>query len=221
MYVAHFGLAYIFKRHVREIPLWLLFLAVQFADLLCFVLVLAGIETVRFTASENPFLRTHIEFVPISHSLISQSIIAIAVYLIFTRFGKRLWGAVLAAGIVSHWVLDFLVHISDVPVFFTQPKVGLGLWNHPWISYALEIGFVLGGAFYLFSKTRIKSLLIPGLIMVPMISGMLFAEEPPAIRSRPNARVMLILVVYIAFIVIAYFSERRKKSSAPSLHGGE
>ena len=37
--------------------------------------------------------------------------------------------AVVAAGVVSHWVLDFVVHRSDMPVLPRGPYLGLGLWN--------------------------------------------------------------------------------------------
>ncbi len=36
---------------------------------------------------------------------------------------------VVAAVLVSHWVLDFVTHRPDLPLWPTGPKVGLGLWN--------------------------------------------------------------------------------------------
>src|SRR5947208_13901419 len=42
------------------------------------------------------------------------------------------WGSgaiVVALLVVSHWVLDFVTHAPDMPLYPGSPRVGLGLWN--------------------------------------------------------------------------------------------
>ena len=57
MFVGHYGVSYVAKRVDDSIPLWILFVAVQFVDIVWASLVLLGVEKVRivpgFTAT-NP-----------------------------------------------------------------------------------------------------------------------------------------------------------------------
>lgn len=68
MFIGHYAVGFVLKKKTNEIPLWLLFIAVQFVDILAFLFVLLGIEHIKYNQSSNPFLRTIIEYVPYSHS---------------------------------------------------------------------------------------------------------------------------------------------------------
>ncbi|HEY8849376.1 MAG TPA: hypothetical protein VIO12_08785 [Thermoanaerobaculia bacterium] len=58
------------------------------------------------------------------------------IYMAMTRY---LRGAVwVALGVVSHWVLDFIVHRPDLPLYPHGPKFGLGLWNSPPATIVIE-----------------------------------------------------------------------------------
>ena len=66
---------------------------------------------------------------------------------------RRATGAarvVLAVGVFSHWVLDFVTHRPDMPLYPGSPtSVGLGLWNFRPATMAVEIAlFVVGVAIY-------------------------------------------------------------------------
>ena len=57
MFVGHFGPSYAVKSLRPAIPIWLLFIAVQFVDVLWAVLVLLGVERVRIVpgiTASNP-----------------------------------------------------------------------------------------------------------------------------------------------------------------------
>jgi hypothetical protein len=64
------------------------------------------------------------------------------------------WSAAAFVGIAvfSHWVLDWLVHRPDVPLYDNSFKVGLGLWNYPTLAFVLEIAVLFSGM-YLYTKT--------------------------------------------------------------------
>ena len=47
MFIGHYGISFIAKGMEKSIPLWLLFIAVQFVDVLWAIFVYAGIEKVR------------------------------------------------------------------------------------------------------------------------------------------------------------------------------
>ena len=55
-------------------------------------------------------------------------------------------GVVLASALLSHWMLDLILHVHDLPLIWTgTDTVGWGLWRLPLVSLALEIGLVLAG----------------------------------------------------------------------------
>ena len=64
------------------------------------------------------------------------------------------WSAAAFVGIAvfSHWVLDWLVHRPDLPLYDNSFKVGLGLWNYPALAFVLEIAVLFSGM-YLYTKT--------------------------------------------------------------------
>lgn len=69
MFVGHYGASLALKRVDKNASLGMLFLAVQFVDILFFPFVLLGIE--HFNIVENYTASTHfeLEFMPYTHSL--------------------------------------------------------------------------------------------------------------------------------------------------------
>jgi hypothetical protein len=92
---------------------------------------------------------------PYTHSLIGTGIWAAALFgIIALRERSLVTGALAGVVVLSHWVLDWLVHVPDLTIDGTPPKLGLGLWNFPWIAVPLELGLTAGAfAFYL-RRTR-------------------------------------------------------------------
>ncbi|HEU5298010.1 MAG TPA: hypothetical protein VFW08_00825, partial [bacterium] len=94
-------------------------------------------------------------------------------------------GWILGLTVVSHWVLDFLVHRPDLPLAPGAMRVGLGLWNLPAASVALEAGlFVLGSVLYLRTTTptdRTGGLALWGLVLLLSVIyiGSLAGPVPP------------------------------------------
>jgi hypothetical protein len=113
MFVGHYGVSFAAKRAEPAIPLWVLFLAVQFLDVLWAPFVLLGIEKVRivpgFTAS-NPF---DLYYMPYTHSLpgaLLWSCVGGLAYEIVARPSRRRTSVIIGLTVLSHWVLDFIVH---------------------------------------------------------------------------------------------------------------
>jgi len=85
------------------------------------------------------------------------SVVAAAIGYLFYR--DRRTSVVIGLMVFSHWVLDFIVHVPDLPLLFDgSPLVGLGLWGSGpglIISGILEVGLFAGGlAIYLVSRKR-------------------------------------------------------------------
>ena len=53
MFVGHYGVSFAAQRTKPDVPLWVLFLAVQLLDILWAPLVLLGIEKVRIVPGNN------------------------------------------------------------------------------------------------------------------------------------------------------------------------
>jgi len=210
MFIGHYGLAFILKKKAKEIPLWLIFVSVQLVDFLCFLLIILKIEKMKFLSNPNPWLRTHLEYFPFSHSLFTNIVLALIVFFVFWKFKNKLWGIILSIGVISHWIIDFVVHTPDLPLFFTGIKVGLGLWQLPWAAFFLEIILAIFGGWYLYKNSgRLFRPIILISLMLLVLSGMFFAQDPEIAAKNMTMRAVIPLVVNSIFAALAYWTERK------------
>jgi hypothetical protein len=204
------------KRVAPAIPLWVLFLAVQFLDVLWAPFVLLGIEKVRivpgFTAS-NPF---DLYYMPYTHSLpgaLLWSCVGAVVYQIVARPARRQASVVIGLAVFSHWVLDFIVHRPDLPLYDNSAKVGLGLWNAPALAFGLEVALLLGGMWLCFRGRlgRFPGTLGFGVLMCGVQAYVFFG--PPPVSDRAFA--WTALVAYAMFAsVIWWLQDRHGRSES-------
>ena len=94
--------------------------------------LLLGIEQVQINVpGANPFLTLTFLSYPWSHSLLMGLVWATlfgGAYHLMT--GYRRGAVVIGLAVVSHWVLDAVTHVPDLPLWpWSSPLVGLGLWN--------------------------------------------------------------------------------------------
>jgi hypothetical protein len=149
MFIGHYGPAFAAKPIVKPIPLWLLFVAVQWLDVCWSALVLSGIEKVRIVPGFTQGSPLDLYFMPYTHGLIGAAILSLVfgvLALLFVRERRIAAVAVVAGAVFSHWLLDFVVHVPDLPLIGDTDKVGLGLWHWLWISLPLELATLLAGA---------------------------------------------------------------------------
>lgn len=146
MFLGHYGLAFAAKRLVPHTSLGTLVLAAQLADEVWPILLLLGVERVQIRAAVQPTLRLDFVSYPITHSLLTGIAGGILIGLTYFIFRRDSRGAIVTAVLVpSHWVLDLLVHIPDLPVWPGGPKFGLGLWHSLSATIILELLFFVGG----------------------------------------------------------------------------
>ena len=143
MFIGHLALGFAAKRLEPRVSLALLFVAAQFADMLWPVLVAIGVEQVRIDPGNTAF--TPLDFVsyPYSHSLLLLIVwgVALGVACRFLVSSHRAIVVVMTGLVVSHWVLDFVTHRPDMPLYPGGPRLGLGLWNS--IPGTLAVEFAL------------------------------------------------------------------------------
>jgi len=146
MLLGHLGVALGAKRWGQDVSLGTLVLAAFWADLLWPILVFAGVERVGIEPGITAFNDVAFLHYPWSHSLLLVIFSGVALGGIYYGYGERARGAVLVGAVVaSHWFLDFLVHVPDLPLWPGGPVVGLGLWNSLPATLLLEFGILAVG----------------------------------------------------------------------------
>jgi len=152
MFLGHFGVGFGAKRAAPEVSLGSLFLAAQFVDLLWPTLLLLGVEKVRINPQALPGPPLEFVHYPISHSLLAVFGWALLLGTVYYARRRNLFAAlILGALVLSHWLLDLLVHYPDLPVVPGGGlDLGLGLWSRPGLALGLELLIFIGGlALYL------------------------------------------------------------------------
>jgi hypothetical protein len=146
MFIGHFALGLAAKRAAPRVSLGVLFAAAQLADLLWPVFLAFGLEQVRIDPGNTAL--TPLDFVsyPYSHSLLLLLAWGAAMAFVCSPFARgRRVVAVISALVVSHWILDFVTHRPDMPLYPGGPTFGLGLWNSIPGTLAVEVPMFVGG----------------------------------------------------------------------------
>jgi membrane-bound metal-dependent hydrolase YbcI (DUF457 family) len=160
--LGHLAIGFAAKPIAPIAPLWALLLASEVPDLLFLGLEAAGIEYQAITQTD---LNQGLQIInpgsnPWSHGLFMTAVWSILIAgIAFFFFRNRRTSIVLGLMLLSHWVLDFLVHPPELPLLFDgSPLVGLGLWSSGFgliISVILEIVLLaVGIAIYLRTRKR-------------------------------------------------------------------
>ena len=179
MFIGHFAVAFAAKKVAPRASLGTLVLAAAFLDVVWPVLVLAGIERFRivpgFTAV-NPF---DFVYYPWSHSLLMT--LAWSLLFAFAYFavkGDRVGAVWVGIAVASHWVLDFVSHRPDMPLYpGGSQKLGLSLWQSLPATFTVEgLMFAAGIAVYARS-TRSKDRI--GTVAWWVMVGLLLALYVP------------------------------------------
>jgi hypothetical protein len=231
VFLGHYGVAFALKRAEPKLSLGTLFVAVQFADLLWGVFLLLGWEHARIIPDFTP--GTPFEFFnyPISHSLVAAlawGVAGAALYYFWpTRDTTRHWQASAQVGlaIFSHYPLDLLVHLPDLPLAGNDsPKLGLGLWNYPVATMVAELGvLVLGVVIYVVLRSqrhpvRATRLAVLLLVLLGAYFGTQFEPLSPSTmvvaitENIGQAKLNFDMVFMLAIGGLAAWADRRATS---------
>jgi hypothetical protein len=165
MLAGHFGLAAVVKARRPELPLWSLMLSTQLMDVIFIALYLVGIEGFKPVPGTNGGYGNVIIDADYTHSLVGALILSIIAMVIAWIPWGRVNGLIIGGMVFSHWILDLLVHRGDMPILPGSmndglPRLGLGLWQIPWLSALVELAIVLTGAFLYYHaamRTAVKA----------------------------------------------------------------
>lgn len=216
MFVGHYAASLALKSFEKRASLGVLFLAVQFVDILFFPFVLVGIE--RMNIVENFTQSTHfeLEYMPFTHSLLAAMLWSIAAFALFrwVFVKKQSVAVVVALAVFSHWLLDLPVHTPDLPLWSdTSPKLGFGLWNNAIATYLFEAGLLLLALWMYLRSTKAVSaagkygmVVFVAFLLLVNVSN-IFGD--PMVDSRLGLSVFA-LSSYFLFAAIAFWLDQKR-----------
>jgi hypothetical protein len=191
MILGHLAVGFASKKLAPRTSLGTLMVAPILLDLLWPIALMLGLETVRIVPGITMF--TPFDFVsyPWTHSLLMACAWG-------TMYGGDYYwrnhdlraSTVLVFGVVSHWILDWVVHRPDLQLStWSEARYGLGLWNYPAATMTIELLMFAGGiAIYLGmtkARDRIGTFALWGFIgvMTLLYFGNAFGPPPPDLKS--------------------------------------
>jgi len=145
MFVGHLAVALVARRVEPRVNLGWFVAGVTALDLVWPIFVLMGVERVRISPGATEFTPFAFEYYPWSHSLLMSFVWGLLLVAIArtARVPSPAWPLLLAA-VVSHWVLDFVTHAPDMPLWpGDSPEYGLTLWD------SIPGTFVVEGAMWI------------------------------------------------------------------------
>ena len=213
MFIGHFAVGYAAKRWAPNLSLAVLFASAIFADLLWPVLVALGLEHVRIAPGITA--STPLEFIsyPYSHSLLTLALFGALLGWIVSALGRRPLVAIVLALVVSHWVLDVITHIPDMPLYPGGPKFGLGLWNSVPGTLVVETVMFGGGVWIYAAATNARDAIgkwaFAGLTAFLFIGFIVNANGTPP----PSVTALWIMALALGALTIwlAWFADHHRQ----------
>lgn len=208
MFAGHIGAGLAVGRAERGVNVGVFVAAALLLDFLLWLFVLLGWESVAippdFAATHQP------EFVfPYSHGLLAcaaWSVLAALLAFIVSPRHRTRWrvATLVAVAVLSHWVLDALVHRPELPLAGSGSQlVGLALWDNLPVALTLEAALV-GVGLYLFipgaTPGRYKAIALVVLSLVVMAFtavGMTIAPAAPSAAAMAASSLATLAVVCI------------------------
>lgn len=152
----HLAVGFAVKRYTPKIPLAVLLLVPYALDLVYFVFLGVGLESIDYS--------------PWSHSLLMAacwSVLAVLITLLISRKLKN--AAVIGLLVFSHWLLDFIVWNDMLVTFDKGLRTGLGLYN--------AVGFSKTNMFAVNSAMFISSVIELGMLAVGVTMYVLYMRR--------------------------------------------
>jgi hypothetical protein len=220
MGIGHLGASFALRTRFRRVPLFFLLVAGVLVDLFWGITILSGVEHARIEEGVS-FVPIVLEDVRYTHSLVAclvWSALTAAAWWFWRR--DRAGAIALGALVLSHWVLDVVSHVADIPLLPAGPLLGLGLWRWRAASAVVELGlFGAGLGLYVHgtsARDRFGSvgLFAYAVVLAVMGLGAFFGPPPPSVVPIAAFNVVLLLPL----LFIDRVDRHRKVGQAEPLH---
>jgi hypothetical protein len=217
MFVGHYGVACAAKPAAKHVPLWVFFLAVQWLDVVWSVLVLLDIEKLRIVPGFTQANALDLYYMPYTHSLAGSAALSLLLgAAVAVAYGHRRGATfgIVSAAAFSHWLLDLIVHVPDLPLYDDTAKVGLGLWRHVALSFPLELIVLIAGA-WIYARAvpaaTVQARLALWAFIVLMAALQVYVNFGPPPSSEPMMAIVA-LTLYVLLAAIAKWVERVRRT---------
>jgi hypothetical protein len=218
MGAGHAAVALAANRAEPRINVGVLIFAAFLADFLLGIFAAFGLEQVHVPPD---FASKHyLTFMfPYSHGLVSLllwGVILGALLCWLDRSDRKRAFFVIAALVLSHFVLDALVHAPELPLLGeNSPKIGLELWDHLPLELTLETLMALAGVVVYWklgggSPVSRWGVAIFTLLLTALTWTQLFQTRPP----QPAQLIPNWIVAPVVFAAIPYFFDRKRVAAA-------
>jgi hypothetical protein len=214
MFIGHFAIAFLLARLFPQVPLLISLVAVSFPDLVWPLLVFAGIEKVKVNPESALQKYLVFEKYPYSHSLIFTNFVALAIGLTLALIlSNPLVALVFTVGSASHWILDSIVHLPDLPVLGfgrRDRKIGLGLWRNGHLAFVLEFIFYAA-----VTRAVLPGRLVSGALLLGSLFHLVNANSFFGFtRKNPfKTPASYALITLIGFALFIFFASKIKRES--------
>jgi hypothetical protein len=216
--INHAAAALVIQRQYPTVPLVWILVSVQLSEFLWVVFNYLGLEHTTTEDAVRYVGDIHLSDIPWSHSIASGVGLALVAWLVLAKGRRRpVAGIAVAIGIVSHVVLDLLVHARDIQLApgIVGPRLGSGLYqNAPLLAFALEFGFGLWCWWYYRGGLALLAVIV--LFNLANLSFFTTAMAGPEamLAHRPTLIVTAILAQIVATLLLVGVFARRATGEA-------
>ena len=171
MFIGHWAPAFAAAALTKRSPkLGTLFIAGQLVDWGFFIFATVGLEKMRITPGATAMNPLDLYHMPFTHSLLGSALWAAVFALVLVVLRREPATALVGGAVVlSHWVVDLLVHRPDLSIAGGEGRYGFGLWNYPAIAISLELVLTIG-AFLWYIKRTHGPLMPPWILLVVLLA---------------------------------------------------
>ncbi len=220
MGIGHAAVALGASRVVPRVNVGLLVFAAFLADFLLGIFGALGLEQAHVPSDYAS--RHYLTFTfPYSHGLVSLLLWGVVFGAIFCWVDRQdrvraFW--VMAALVLSHFVLDGLVHVPELPLLGqNSPKVGLALWNHMPLELSLETLMALAGLVVYWSLRSGTKLGRWGIgIFVLLLTALTWTQLWSATPPTQSQLVPTWIIAPLLFSAIPYLFDRKRVAAQAS-----
>ena len=208
MFIGHWAPAIVAatKKDAPSLPV--LFIAAQLVDWMFFLFLIVGVEAMHITPGISVMSPMDLYYMPYTHSLLGSSAWAAGFAGLVYAISWNRNAAIMAALVVlSHWLLDLIVHVPDLTILESEPKLGLGLWNYPAVEMPLELMLTFGALWFYTRKAKPRTvpLLTLCALMLALQAFNWFGPVEPEVTLSTS---LLALFAYGVITLAAWWTAR-------------
>lgn len=143
--INHAATALLIKKKYPAAKMFWLLISVQLIEFLWVIFNYLGIEHTSTDSKVTYLGNIHLYSLQFSHSILSSVLLSFLSYVVIRYFIKdTLLALPFSLGVISHIILDLLVHAKDIPITFFPDSIKLGsqLYSlHPYVAFAFELAY--------------------------------------------------------------------------------